>query len=179
MKDRQFAAMCRCMIFGVLCGSIYAHASMPVAVWDGNFNDVDSNENLVLENGCSLSINGNEVAKDGTSITIGEDSGVYIDWVNARTNVTVLFRCSGLPTVLGYSAIISLWGKSSNSDLVGVALGLDGRAVGIWEKAIWAGNDWAEAEIGTNVVGLSPNGVFAMRYGGGLGYRGNTVGGTA
>lgn len=179
MKDWLFATMRRWMVFGVLWGSIFAHASAPEAVWDGNFKDVDSNNKVVLENGCSLSINGNEVAKDGATITIGEDAGVYIDWVNSRTTVTVLFHCSDLPAVSGNSAIVSLWDKSSNSDLVGVALGSDGRAVGIWEKAIWTGNVWSGAEIGTNVVGLSPNGVFAMRYDGGLGYHGNTVGGTA
>ena len=177
MKDWSFATIRLWIMFGVLHGTISVKASAPLAVWNGNFNS-NTNGEVVLENGCSLLINGNEVAKDGASLIIGESTGVYVDWVDTRTTFTVLLRCSDLPTVSEYSTIMSFWDKASNSDLVGVALRADGFVVGIWEASVWAGNIWPGAEVGTNVVGFSSNGVLAIRYDGGLGYHGNTVGGT-
>lgn len=167
------------MMFALICSSNYAQASDPTAVWDGNFKDADSEGRVVLENGYSLSINGNDVANDGASITIGEESGIYVDWVDTRKTVTVLLLCSAMPPVSDSTAIAAFWDTSTRSDLVGVGYGADGFAFGIWQDAVWSGNDIMEPAIGTTAITSRPSGVLAVRYDGGTGYVDSTVGGTA
>ena len=131
-------------------------AATPVAVWDGNFNAVQS--------GYTLNLNGNQLSSDNSVITITEASaGVDINFASDHYagGVTLIVRYDGL--VKGDKAkVIATQSNDSGytMDRTGVDLQASDRLWGMW----YYNGGWADNGT-TSEAGVFPSsGCFAFTY---------------
>lgn len=114
-----------------------AWAAAPVAVWEGDFD-------TTTKNGITFDKNGNDVATDGSTVTIDKDSdgGVKFSFGSAINAgyVTVLVKYSNYTAPEANAVLISAatGGPNAGKDLVGAAsLGTSGKLQNIWNDSLY------------------------------------------
>lgn len=153
--------------------TVFADSLSAVTAFGKNeFEMLASDETTAIGN-YSLTLNGNTLTSDKESVIVTRDHGICLDWTQSMTDLTLLVWCI-VPSVSTNSALMTLSAHSwsEESDLVGTTLSKTGDMSGIWlGKAYLQGEEGTLSQMGRPVC-------LALRYNGGLGYVGNTVGGT-
>lgn len=151
----------------------YSDSPTAICVWQGAEFAQLKNVSVVNNGGFSLNINGNTVSPNGENIIVTGEHGVLIDWTQQRSSLTLLVWCT-VPYVSAPSALLTLAAKSwgEEPDIVGAAIGNNDNVSGIW-----LGSAYSQGEEGSFGDHDRPV-CIALRYDGGSGYVGNTVGGT-
>jgi len=128
----------------VLCG-LHLSAATPVAVWEGDFK-------TTVKGNYTLYPNGNTVAEDGSTITIGV-KGVKV-WTNPVTEkssgMTVLYRYSGM-TFDKQQALVGFY-AAGNGTYVGVELQKSNVSKGLYADKEWSGETGASFTTGSGVI---------------------------
>lgn len=143
--------------------------------WGGDFSNTNENAEIISDNGFTLRLNNNTLSSDGSRVIITGEHGVLLDWEEGKTNLTVLAWVD-LPSV-GIDSALMTFGSSTNPDLIGVGIDANGRTSGIWQGAHYQGEYYFDEDAKT-VLSHGEVVCVALRYNCGLGYQGNTVGGT-
>ena len=122
-----------CALVAALVFPTAALAATPVAVWDGNFN--------VVQPGYTLSLNGNQLSSDNSTITINQSVGVTVDFAKGFTSaMTVMFKYSDL-SFDAQKTIATSYCNGGDENRTGVYLASGGTANGIWNTANWNNPD--------------------------------------
>ena len=158
-------------------GDVDAEPNMSSVVmsWGDDFSTTNENGRIISANGSSLSLNGNRLSADGSRIIVTTNHGSLVDWEDGKTNLTIM-AWLGMPMPGTDSALITL-GSNNNTDLIGVAIGSSGEISGIWQGENYQGEAYFEEDKGA-ILSQGETVCIALRYNCGLGYQGNTVGGT-
>ncbi len=148
MKNIMPAAAAAAMFAAVTLVSMNAKAATPVAVWDGDFSSLTSGSG-------TLSLNGNTLTNDNSTILIGSSLGVLVDFSTALSEMTVLVKYSDL-SLTTQGTLATSYAYSVNNR-TGVYLTSAGATYGIWCDASWSSG-------GTGSSVTTNEGAYAFAY---------------
>lgn len=146
-----------CVSIALFCDGVWA--ATPVVVWDGDFGTLSKEAD---GDTYTLTVNGNTVAEDGSSITIADtdSKGVYVDWTTTTDAATLIVKYRGLSTT-GKTYPMGLLGFSSATfaNVDGLSVNGSGRVV----KAYWK-NSYPFSKTDKPITMDGSETTLALRY---------------
>lgn len=120
----------------------------PLAGWYGDFD-------VTEKNGCTLTLGeGNTIAADGSTITIGQNEGVRVSWGTQRSSYTVVVRYRDMSAPSSGAVLAGHAGGSSS----GFLMTRDGKAQGMYLGKAYSKSTPVPYPVG------SASGCYAMAF---------------